>query len=189
MVFAIVLRKNKQWNVKRVICALKRTLQDAEQGCKCLGSLNITTFHKLVTFQPPFLLFSRSSVHVTTSDAQGSLGGASSGGLGGARTQATLTTTNEFMELDVEQALNLAGEFGWFQLRMFFVFLVFHSLAPMHAIPNTFVGRSPSWKCANALSLSTEAQKCQLLHYNSCEVTYYDDYTSIVSEVSCVATS
>ena len=93
------------------------------------------------------------------------------------------------MELDVQEALNRAGEFGWFQLRIFIIYQIFHSIAAMHTIPNAFVGRSPVWNCANAPSMSTEEQKCQFLRYNTCNVVYDDDYTSIVSEVSCTGTN
>lgn len=90
--------------------------------------------------------------------------------------------------MDIEEALGATGGFGTVQRRLFWLNCAYQIVACYQLLLVTFVGSSPSWRCADeAASGDGDAERCKLYSSGSCEVTYEEGaFYSIVQEVKHV---
>ena len=96
-------------------------------------------------------------------------------------------------EMYLDDALQRADNFGFFQKRLFLFVVTYHIVAAFHVLVITFIGLSPEWICseesANFTTLNNktnaEDKKCSLYeeHNGSCKPVYKDRFYSITQEV------
>ena len=96
-------------------------------------------------------------------------------------------------EMYLDDALQRADNFGFFQKRLFLFVVIYHFVGTFHVLVITFIGLSPEWICseesANFTTLNNktiaEDKKCSLYeeHNGSCKPVYKDRFYSITQEV------
>ena len=99
-------------------------------------------------------------------------------------------------ELYLDDALQRADNFGFFQKRLFLFIVTYHIVAVFHILVITFIGLSPEWMCSEestsftTLNNKTNAgdKKCSLYEERngSCKPVYKDRFYSITQEVCTV---
>ena len=100
---------------------------------------------------------------------------------------------DDIVELDLDEALKKAGEFGWYQKFLIFIQCLSHTVGVYHILGIAFIGLSPVWVCSEeSINLTnetstndTEDTKCSLYEErdSNCTPVYEDRFYSLTQEV------
>ena len=96
-------------------------------------------------------------------------------------------------EMYLDDALQRADNFGFFQKRLFLFVVIYHFVGTFHVLVITFIGLSPVWICSEEstkfITLNNQTnskdKKCSFYeeHNGSCKPVYKDRFYSITQEV------
>ena len=100
----------------------------------------------------------------------------------------------EGVELDLDEAFNKAGRFGFYQKRLFFIICLSNPVAAYHILSIALIGLSPVWDCSEESTNfttpynNTDDKKCSLYeeHNSNCTPVYEDRFYSLTQEVHYV---
>ena len=100
----------------------------------------------------------------------------------------------EGVELDLDEAFNKAGRFGFYQKRLFFIICLSNPVAAIHILSIALIGLSPVWDCSEestnftTLYNNTVEKRCSLYkeHNSNCTPVYEDRFYSLTQEVHYV---
>ena len=82
--------------------------------------------------------------------------------------------------MDIDSVLGRIGDFGSAQKKIFFILSIGQTFLSFHMLILAFIGVEPEWNCGG----KNQVLRCSALEKEECVPKYWDDFTSIVSEVS-----